>query len=418
MKNLIVLIIYVSTIALIFSCHKHTEGDGHDHGDASSQEHGEGEEGHDEHEESSTVSLTAEQMKSIDLQLGTIVQKNLTTSAKANGFLKVPNQNKATITSLYAGTIKSINIMPGSTVSRGQTIATIVNAQFIPMQEEYLSLAPKIVLAEETLKRQEELTSGNAGALKNLQAAEAELKSLQIRHASITQQLKLMGINASTLSNGNLISQLAVRSPIGGSIGSVMVNIGATVDSSTPIAEVVDNSQLHLDLFVYEKDLLKIHKGQSIEFVLTNQPGKSYTAEVFSIGTTFESETKSIAVHCVVNGDKRGLIEGMSVTAKMNLSNAEVAALPSDAFVNEDGVDYVFIESENNEEEAHQHKEGETEHEEEMAFERIPVKKGVSEFGYTSVTLLADVPKETKFVTKGAFFLLAKMTNAGEAHAH
>jgi cobalt-zinc-cadmium efflux system membrane fusion protein len=42
--------------------------------------------------------LTAEQMKSIKIELGSIEKKQLTASLKANGILKVPNQNKANAT--------------------------------------------------------------------------------------------------------------------------------------------------------------------------------------------------------------------------------------------------------------------------------------------------------------------------------
>lgn len=428
MKNpFIILAILASFVIGLYSCKSHSEGDGHDHGEevaspAESEEH---------HEESeSTVSVTADQMKSIGLQLGGMERKSLTSTLKANGFLKVPNQNKATITSLYGGIIRTLNVMPGSTVVKGQTIAVILNPQLIPMQEEFLDLSPKIELAESELKRQQELTSGNAGALKNLQVVQAELKSLHIRRSSLDQQLRQMGIATSALQSDNLVTQLSVKTPLSGSVSQVMVNTGSNVDASTPIAVVVDNSQLHLDMFVYEKDLPQLRKGQTINFFLTNQQGRSYTAEVFSIGTTFEDESKSIAVHAIVKGNKQGLIEGMSVTAQVSVDNNLVSALPNEAFVNENGTDYVFIQTDKPEEEEHHHEEGEAAHEEApkaqvvksgidpSVFEKIPVKKGTSDLGYTEVTLLKEVPAGAKFVTKGAFFLLAKMSNAGEAHAH
>ena len=53
-----------------------------------------------------------------------------------------------------------------------------------------------------------------------------------------------------------------------------------------------------------------------------------------------------------------------------------------------------------------------------MTFEKIPVKKGTSDVGYTEITLLKEIPADAKIVTKGAFFILAKMTNQGEAHEH
>ena len=51
-------------------------------------------------------------------------------------------------------------------------------------------------------------------------------------------------------------------------------------------------------------------------------------------------------------------------------------------------------------------------------FEKIPVRKGTTDVGYSEITLLKDIPKNSKIVTKGAFFILAKMSNKGEGHQH
>ena len=138
-------------------------------------------------------------------------------------------------------------------------------------------------------------------------------------------------------------------------------------------------------------------------------------------------------MHAVVKGEKQGLIDGMSVTAQISITNALVPALPNEAFVSQEGVDYVFrkvreVNSNNNAaEHVHENEEaahGDTEDgdhkpaEMGIEFEKIPVRKGVSDLGYTELTLLKEVPAGTQFVTKGSFFLMAKMTNAGEAHEH
>ena len=53
-----------------------------------------------------------------------------------------------------------------------------------------------------------------------------------------------------------------------------------------------------------------------------------------------------------------------------------------------------------------------------LTFERIPVVKGTSDIGYSEITLLKDIPSNSQIVTKGAFFVLGKMTNSGEGHEH
>lgn len=356
----------------------------------------------EEQEKPDEATLTAEQMKTIGIELGSIEQKQLTASLKTNGVLKVPNQNKASINSVYSGVIKTLLVQPGNTVSKGQVIATIANPEFIQVQSEWLAINSKIVLAEQEYNRQKELNEGNAGALKNLQAAESNLKALRTSKSSLEQQIQLMGINPSSLSNGKLVSVLAVRSPISGVVSNVMVKMGSYVDVTTVVAEIVDNSQLHLDLFVYEKDLPKLKNKQTIHFTITNNPGKEYDAEIFSLGSSFENESKAVSVHAMVKGDKTGLIDGMNVTANISLDKATLPAIPTEAIVSHQGLDYIFIidsvDAKNNI----------------TRFKRIPVVKGTSDVGYSEITLLKDIPQGAKVVVKGAFFILAKQTNIGE----
>lgn len=394
-------------------------------------------EAHEEHEQEKqhsetpdkpgSTSLTLEQMQAIGVEIGQIENKELTTSLKANGTLRVPNQNKASVNSVYSGVIKSLLVQPGSKVSKGQTLATIGNPEFIQAQSDYLGVSAKIQLAELEVKRQKELNAGNAGSLKNLQSAESELKTLRNLRSTLAQQIQLMGINPSGIGKGKLISVLAVKSPISGIVSNVPVKMGSYVDISTVVADIVDNSQLHLDLSVYEKDLPQLKDNQTIHFTLTNNPGKEYDAQIFSLGSSFEGESKAISVHAKVLGDKTGLIDGMNVTAIISLAKAHVPAIPSEAIVNTNGQDFIFRvvphqkeeEKNINNQAAKQDEAGQHNADSSLAFEMVPVVKGTTEVGYTQITLLKEIPNNAKVVTKGAFFVMAKLNNTGEeGHEH
>lgn len=417
MKKFLNIIIVLSCFAAFTSC-----------GDTASNEATKPAEAahEDEHENTNTATLTDEQIKTIGIELGSIEEKQLTASLKTNGTLKVPNQNKASVNSVYSGVIKSLMVQPGNTVKKGQVIATVANPEFIQAQSQYLSVNAKIAFAELEVKRQKELNAGNAGALKNLQTAETELRTLQTLRSTLQQQIQLMGINPANLKNGKLSSVLSITSPISGIVSEVSVKMGSYVDVSTPVAEIVDNSQLHLDLFVYEKDLPKLNNDQLIHFTLTNNPGKEYDAQIFSLGSSFEGESKAVTVHAKVQGDKAGLIDGMNITAVISLSKATVPAVPTEAIVTIANQDYIFMLTDNHEKESNGNQKDTIKHEEKaehgheeegLTFEKIPVAKGTTDVGYTEITLLKEIPKDAKIVVKGAFFVLAKMTNTGE-HEH
>lgn len=419
-------LIAVATLLNTSCGKKQEEGDGHSN-ETENRQADKAKEEHKDDDPPAITALTQEQIKAVGITYGEIEMKELTATIRANGNLRVPNDRKATVTSLYGGAIKTINVQVGDYVRKGQLIATITNPQFIQLQEEYLTAASQIVFAEQEYSRQKELFDNNAGTKKNLQNAEAGLKTLRTQRASLEKQIQLMGINPANVSNNSLKSGLAVTAPISGTISNVLAQIGSYIDASSPVAEIVDNASLHLDLNVFEKDIPVLKTGQTIHFTLSNNPENEYDAEIFSIGAAFENESKTIPVHAKVNGNKTGLIDGMNITGIVSLSNVLTPAVPKDAIVNAAGKYYIFIvtdkkpEEHEPKEEGHKHEKNEPGHEKESGdivnFEKIEVVTGVSDMGYVAITPINEMPRNAKVVSKGAFFIDAKLSNtAGHSH--
>lgn len=419
MKLKIKILIAVAAVFSLMSCGKNNNGN------ESIQETKNTIAKEEEHREEhvTIATLTQDQIKTVGITLGTIENKNLTASIKVNGALRVPNNNKANATSLYGGVVKSLKVQLGDYVRKGQVIATIENPQFIQLQEEYLTIGSKITLADQELRRQRELQEGNAGALKNMQSATADVNALRARKASLQKQIQLMGINPAEINNTTLRSSLTVTSPVSGTVSSEFAKIGSYVDVSSPVVEIVDNSLIHLDLQVFEKDLPLVKVGQIVNFTLTNNPVTSYTAKVFNIGSSFENESKTVAIHCTVTGNKTGLIDGMNITAMISIGNALTAAVPNDAIAEADGKYYIFAQTDKKPKEEHRENAGDHKAEKNKTsansinFEKIEVSKGVSELGYTAITPVKEIPEGTKIVTKGTFFVNAKLSNSAE-HEH
>ena len=368
----------------------------------STANHQEAEEEH-HHEEENTTTLTQTQIKTVDIRLGHIEQKALTATLKANGVLSVPADHQAKVSTIYTGIIQSVKVEIGTYVHKGQVIATISNPDFLQQQQRLLTVNSQIELAQQELDRQQILYEGNAGTGKNLQAATTQLRTLRTEKAALEEQIRLMGLNPKTLTNEGMQSTLAVVAPISGNISAVYTNNGAYVDASTPIVEIIDNSSLHLHLQVYERDLPYIKVGQQVHFNPTNNTSGEYDAQVYNIAASFENESKSIIVHCHIEGDKQGLISGMNVTGVISLDKETAPAVPNDAIVEDSGKSYIFVITHTDDKET--------------TFEKIEVAKGASESGYTAIAPVKPIAPEQTIATKGAFFINATLVNSGE-HEH
>lgn len=369
--------------------------------------------------ELTTVSITSEQSKAIDIELGTIEQKNLSSVLRVTGTLEVPPQNKANVSALIGGTVQDIKVLEGNTVKKGQVLLTIANPSFVQLQQDYLDAVAQLSFAEADYKRQQELAEKNVAAQKTFQQATAEYNSLQAKLNGIKAQLHLLNIDISQLTPQTIQEVINVKSPINGSVSHIDVNVGSSVDATSTLLDVVDNTHLHADVFVYEQDLPKVKENQIIDFTLTNLPGRHYEAKVFSVGSAFESESKSIAVHAEIIGNTQGLIAGMNITAFINVGENLTPAVLTSAIINHSGNDYIFITAHHHPPAQHEAEEKESDTRKEqngdaMAFERIQVKRGVTSGGFTQITPLEETPQDVKVVTNGAFYLMAILTNSGE----
>jgi hypothetical protein len=119
--------------------------------------------------------------------------------------------------------------------------------------------------------------------------------------------------------------------------------------------------------------------GQIVHFKLTNNPETEYDAKIYSIGSSFENESKTISMHCEVIGNKAGLIDGMNITGIVSLDKSTTPAVPTEAIVEADGKYYVFIQTDKKAEEEHDEK-GKP-HPKTLNFEKIEVVKGNFRYG-------------------------------------
>ena len=392
----------------IFSCNKATET-------AKAEEHQETEKG--------VVELTQAQVKASQIILGDFKRKNLSEVITANGYTKTPPQNQADVSVFMSGIVKSISVIEGQFVKKGQNLATFQSMEYNNLRLEKAKLTEElqqVKVSKDYLMldfiRQKELSEENVTAKKTFQKVSSDLEASKSKIENIENQVQIL-VQTLLLSGRGNSALIAILSPISGYITAVNVKIGSSVSPNTSLFSIVDNSEMHVDLLVYEKDLFKIKIGQTIRFILTNRGNQEITGKVFSIGQAFQNETKSVAVHADINNSKAGLISGMYVSALIDIGKNEVNTLPMDAVVKAEGKEFVFIQEV---EEKHEHKEGEKAHEEDtrVYFKRIEVKTGTAQLGFIQVTPLQEIPSGAKIVTKGSYYLQSSVANAEGGDEH
>ena len=342
------------------------------------------------------VSLTEAQIKSANIELGKIEEREISTTLKLNGKIDVPPQNMISVSMPLGGFLKSTKLLPGMHIKKGEVIATMEDQQYIQLQQEYLMEKSKLVFSENEYRRQKELNVSKASSDKVFQQSEMEFKNQRITLSALSEKLRLIHINPESLSEASLSRSINIYSSIDGFVSKVNVNIGKYVNPSDIIFELINPSDIHLNLKVFEKDLDKLSIGQKLIAFNNNQLDKKYPCEIILVSQDL-SEDRSADVHCHFEAYDKTLLPGMYMNAEVEIMMKNVASINEDAIVSHDGKDYIFLSKSKTE------------------FELVEIKKGNSENNFTEVNALdgRDL-KNSKIVVKGAYSLLMQMKNKSE----
>lgn len=377
------------------------------------------EEEHHHAEERMTVELTTQQMEAVGIQTGQFTRLPLQNSVKANGILKLPPQNKADVSALVPGAIRTINVIEGDQVTRGQVLAELEDLNIIDLQQLYMDASERLAYAEQNYERKKRLIDEEVGSEREFQQAASEYYSTRAQKAGLQGKLELLGLSPEEIRTGNIRSSVPIRAPLDGFIRAVEVNTGSYVTLGQHLFEIVDNHHVHIDLMVYEKDLHKVRKDQRVQFRYTNQPDdRLYIAQIFAIGKAFEQEPKAVRVHAELLDQQSDLLPGMYVEAWIVTDSIQALALPEHAVVSDGGSSYIFA---NDEHEQHLNTEDSAnpeQHQHGHRFRAVEVITGISDNGYVEIKPLEALTGEAEIVTNGAFFILSEIKKGEGGHSH
>ncbi len=288
------------------------------------------------------LELRDDQFKAAGIELGKIEKRTLSENLTVSGVLDVPPQNRISISAPYGGFLKNTELLEGSSVKKGEVIATLEHPDYIQMQQDYLSSFNQLEYLEKEYERQKELQAGNATSGKILQKAESDYKSTFALIKGLEAKLALIGINKEAVKQGKISSVISIISPVNGKVSKVNVNIGKYVNPQDVIFEIIDPEHLHVELTIFEKDISMIKVGQKIRFTLANQPNVERKATVHLIGQLFD-ESRSVHIHGHLDQEDPSLLPGMFVNAVIETISNEVLSVPSEAIIMSDGKNYIFV---------------------------------------------------------------------------
>ncbi len=238
---------------------------------------------HDEHdindEPRGRLRISPTQQQIIGMTYDTVLTRHLEPTIRTVGRVKTDERREAEITLRVEGWIEKTHVNEtGVNVRRGQPLVTIYSPDLVSSQEDYLL----------ALNRDNRNVANRA-----------------------RERLRLLGMPASEIERleekGEALLEVTLTAPFDGTVLKKNVRDGMKVMPGMMLYEIADLRTVWLIADVYENDLPFISEGQSVQFTLQGNPGKSYDGRVAFIHPTIDPMTRTLPIRIEVSNPNQAI---------------------------------------------------------------------------------------------------------------
>jgi len=265
---------------------------------------------------------------------------------KAQADLRLAQQNYQRFSQIAAAEIAQAQSQVDFAQEKSDKDQVLLTKGAIPRRQ---ALESETQLAEAKAK----LTAANSR--RDVIAAEADLKRAQSEVEAAQSRLNLSDTAYQTRlqqlgAKANAQGLVTVTAPISGRVADREVTIGQSFqDAGGKLMTIVNDSRVYATANIYEKDLDKVKKGQSVKVTVASMPNRTFTGRIAVIGSVVEGETRVVPVKAEIDNSsgvlKPGMFAQLEVLTDRTLT--PLLAIPSSAVVEANGKQMVYIQNGN-----------------------------------------------------------------------
>ncbi len=370
------------------------------HPDAKAAEH------EDQPSKEETVAFLKEQQWALDFATEIVKARPTREVMRVPAEISPRVGGEAEVTAPFSGRLASSTVPPiGTTVEKGQVLATIVSPTSSPSELPALELAKTeaeaaLQLARKERERAQRLLSAGAGPARRVDEARFAEQTAEARITAATARLTQYQASREASGYPTTSTPVLLRAPITGLITETHAASGSNVESGTVLFKIVDADTVYVSAIIPESELTRIAQFREAELELPGGTTTRRLNRLVSVGRMVDPNTRTFRVIYEASNADRSLAINQTVYARLlGLTGTPQPAVPVSAVVDDGGRPVVFVQFD-----------GE-------AFIRRPVTLGQTEGSY--VQIAEGVKTGDRVVSRGAYLIrLAAMSNQIPAHGH
>ena len=290
------------------------------------------------------VPLTDDQIRAAGVETEPIEAESGTGELVVPGVVAVPPQQLRIVAAPAAGLIETLLVAPDEDVKEGDPIATLRSSELVEAQRAFLHALSDAKLAEEKLRRDEQLFKEHIIAERRVIVTRAEEVQARSALEERGQILTLAGMTESDVAalrkDRKLASTLMVRAPITGTILQRHGTTGERIQASAPLVTIARLDPIWVNLQIPLGRVIALDNVDRVHLPSVDLDGK-----LIRVGRTVDSATQSVTAVAEFRTGRSALRPGQAVQAILHVKGAGVSQwrMPADAVVSHLNHSFVFV---------------------------------------------------------------------------
>jgi len=255
----------------------------------------------------------------------TIAPETLRETVKVTGTL-VPG-HQADVASQASGRVMAVMVRPGDAVNEGDVLAQIDRAPLELQLNQQRATADatraQLVSSRQQLERTEELARQGLASPSALEQARSSTEALEAN---------LAALDSAVASAELALANATVKAPLTGIVASRSVDPGQTVQTGTPLFNIVNLEQMEFEAAASANSSTRVGAGQTATVSVTGRARRGLTGEVSLVNPVAVSGTRTVPIYIALDNPEGALRGGMFATGYIVVSEQNDAlAVPASA---------------------------------------------------------------------------------------
>ncbi len=292
--------------------------------------------GEEETSTKTSVDLDEEKIASAGIAVVKVEAGGLSAQVIAQATVAATPEGAAVIGARADGTVTRIGKRLGDAVRRGEVLGSIQSREAALLAQERAAAVARLVRAQQTYNRQQNLLAANATSRQDFDAAEAELQVAQAERARADAASRASGLAQDGVS-------LNILSPVAGRITAAPAVLGAYVVAGTELFRVADPAKLEVHAAVPSSDAQRVRVG---DVAIIELSAGNIAARVRAITPDVSTESRAATV-VLLPSSAAALQPGQLVSARIivgaHSTDENAVLVPTEALQKIQGEDAVFV---------------------------------------------------------------------------